>query len=136
MGGGTVGPLLAQIEEDELSPAKILELASRTLSSRCRKLALTPVTVIERNLDLIDMAREEFSTVELLEVCDKLRAPRECDRAMSTKIMNVLEFSAQTQGYINDLSAQAVGYPTGDLVDETYIVNRAAGNSTALLGGN
>lgn len=134
VGQSTIDIILKDISEDSLSPSKIIEVAQASSNSRARKLALAGTKPIERNLDLIDIAREEFSTLELMEICDKIREKRVADNIMAMKLMNVLEFSAATQGYINELSAQVTSYPTGDLVDTTYLRDRASGTSTALLG--
>lgn len=134
VGGGTIDPVLMEIPESELSPEGIIRAFQNAKGARAQKLALVGTKPIERNLDLIDIEREEFSTLELMDVCDVLRAPRTPDHVAASKLMNALEFSPATQGYINELSAQVVSFPTGDLIDSDYLRDRISGNSVAVLG--
>ena len=87
---------------------------------------------IERNLGLIDISREEFSNLELMDICDSLKKERVQDLPNATKLMNALEFSHDTQYALREFSAQVYGFDTGSLVDTSYIRERMSGHSTSL----
>lgn len=134
VGDTTVNRLLEKIKDVDLNPETIIKTARETEGSRYQKLALVGTAPIERNLGLIDIEREEFTTLELMEVEDKIKEVRTPDINMATKIMNALEFGHETQNSLLELSHQVNSFPTGDLIDETYITNRMAGSVSAVLG--
>jgi len=134
VGDTTISKLLEKIKDSELTPDKIIEVARETPGTRFQKLALVGTAPIERNLGLIDIEREEFTVLDLIEIADKIKEERKPDLQMASKIMGALEFGVDTQNSLFELSSQVTNYPTGDLVDESYITNRVEGSVSAVLG--
>lgn len=134
VGETTINRLLETITDAELNPEKIIQVAHSMSGARYQKLALIGTASIERNLGLIDIAREEFTTFDLIEISDKIKEERIPDLTMARKIMGALEFGMETQNSLIELSNQVSSYPTKDLVQDDYITAKMNGAVSAVLG--
>lgn len=132
IGPAAVDSILKDISESELSPERIIEVAKTKKGVKYDRLVMGGTAPIERNLGLIDISREEFSNLELMDICDSLKKERVQDLPNATKLMNALEFSHDTQYALREFSAQVYGFDTGSLVDTSYIRERMSGHSTSL----
>lgn len=134
VGGTTINRLLESMTDQELTPENIIQKAKQTPGARFQKLSLIGTAPIERNLGLIDIAREEFTLFDLMNISSDIKKERTPDIAMSRKIMCALEFGQDTQNSLIELSNQVSTFSTKDLVQDEYITQRMSGEVSAVLG--
>lgn len=134
VGSTTIDTLLQQMTEEELSPEGIISKAASLSGSRFVKLSLVELRVLRRNLDLIDISREEFSVPDLLRISEYLRTPLSVNYDLAEKIMDALEFSAQTRETIYELSRLAQNSPLADLVTDQHIMDKMTGSAHSVIG--
>jgi 5'-3' exonuclease len=135
VGESTVKKVLASLNESELSPENILKAACSFNDWRCKKLADAPIANINRNLDLIDISRETFTNLEIMQLMHDLQHPPEPAIDKAQKLMYALEFGQEIRSYLEDISGRFSGGIREDMINKDYVLGRMMGTTTAVLGG-
>lgn len=133
VGSKTALDVLKEISAENLSPTSIIKEAALSTSKRTRKLLEVGEAPIIRNLNLIDISKETFNIFELQSIVDALNIQRYPNVSMATKIMDALEFSAETQGYLTNKLVAMSTFPIANLVDKGYLKEYLKGQT--VLGG-
>ena len=93
VGAKTVLTVLDKIDEKDLSITRILEEARSFSPARYVKLANADPSLFERNLDLVDISREEFTDDEISEIKGTLLTKGVSDLDKYNDIMRFLEIT-------------------------------------------
>ena len=89
---------------------------------------------IRRNLDLIDISRETFDNLELLQVCETLEAQKYPNIEMARKIFKALEFQDDNADYIIGRLARVSEFPLANVLDKDFVMRRMLNQTSALQG--
>ena len=135
VGWKTIKDILSRIENPtDITPNNIVKEAASIKGSRYAKIVEAGTGPIIRNLDLIDISREEFNVFELESLADTIEKPVSMNLDNIHKLMRVLEFNENTiSGMINKLSLIS-SYNLSTFVDRDYIKRVMMGLTSALQG--
>lgn len=127
VGQTTVLSVLNKIKESDLSVKSILRVASEIDNFRTRKIIDAGESVLNRNIDLIDMSREHFDVFQLQSIEDNLTRHPSLDIAKAMKILSVLEFNTQTSSELVSRLSQMANFSLEDLINKDYIKSTIGG---------
>lgn len=135
VGEKTVRDVLLRIEKpEEITIQRIIQEAASFGKSRYNKLVEAGESPIKRNLDLIDISRETFDNLELLELCNILETKKYPNVELATKILNALEFNADNINYIVSRLSRISDVSLANLIDKDFIRRRML-NQTSVIQG-
>lgn len=135
VGWKTIKEVLCRISDpSELSPNRIIKEASSIKGSRYNKIVDAGASIINRNLDLIDISRETFNIFELESLMTTLSTDRYPDISKVTKLFNALEFNNNTIGNLINRLTLLSTYDLSPMIDKDYIKRVMLGETSTLQG--
>lgn len=135
VGWKTISDILCKIEDpDEVTPENILKVAASMKGARYQKIVDAGVRPIIRNLDLIDISREEFNLLELSTLADEISTQHYPNVEMATKLCNHLEFRKSNSDYLINRLSLISTYSLAPLIDKDYMKRMMMGITSTLQG--
>lgn len=135
VGWKTIKDILCSIEDpNELNPQSIVREASKFKGSRYRKVVEAGTSPIIRNLDLIDISREEFNIFELESLADELSRQRYPNVELANKLFSLLEFNDRSSEYIVSRLSLISSFSLAPFVDRDYMKRVMMGITSTLQG--
>lgn len=135
VGGKTVQDVLLRIDNpDDITIPRIIQEAATFGKARYDKIVQAGEAPIRRNWDLIDIERETFDTMELLQVCDTMEQQKYPNVDMATKIMQALEFNPDNIGYLVSRLSRMADFPLANLLDKDFVIRKMLNQTSALQG--
>lgn len=119
-GESTVLKILDNIKEPENVTTENILKEAANVGGRANKLVLAGASLINRNLDLVDISREQFNVFELQDIIEILSKKYYANIDMVNKLFDHLDFARSSTSNLTTILSNMTNYPLYNLVNKGY----------------